>query len=276
MSTIIPFEMYCPIESFSHRVKQEAFEILDPDQTHLSVTDVKEHSFFLRVRNIVPDVQTLHHFSSVGHTVISNFIMALNVATLGNFIWAGRDYHFPKYSFLDPTHPKRVRTLRCQNNPRAEYEKQGLRDLTKEEVNRATKLWPAFVREKERHIREEYIKGVYLFGVDIYEFNFYKEAFMEFYRSFEYLVTTRVLQVPKLTSELKQFQQALSSLGFGDRMVDTIRDIYQLRCQQVMHAQKEQKDIEWNDVAVMKAFLDAMLLKVYEPIADGLFGELED
>jgi hypothetical protein len=55
--------------------------------------------------------------------------------------------------------------------------------------------------------------------LDFFDIPFRKEAFANFYRSFEYFVTNRILKTKKLKNELKQFKEVLQSLDLKPEVV---------------------------------------------------------
>jgi hypothetical protein len=97
--------------------------------------------------------------------------------------------------------------------------------------------------------------------------SFRKEAFANFYRSFEFFVTNRILKAKKLKSELNEIVRVLRMLDVKEEAITVFyKELYRLRSEQVMHSQKEQVEITWDDVGNMKLFTDITMQAFYKPI----------
>lgn len=254
----------CPITSYSHRLKPDSFGVLMNPEAAIHVSNLTESSFFVIARDIV-GAKSIDDFYSVGHTVISNFLVALNIATLGLFIWTRNETcPFPQYSLLNPTDPPTAKILIHKSGmsfptgPKAE--------LTENEVRKSALLFWALAREPVDDVRREYLKGLYHLTTLIYDIEFRKDAFGNFYRALEFFISERVLRVRKLENELRVIQKALLDLGFSDVIVKEFRELYRIRSEQVMHAQGSLGSVDWDAVGKMKTFTDAVMHKVYQPI----------
>ena len=91
---------------------------------------------------------------------------------------------------------------------------------------------------------------------------------LNFYRLFEYFVTRKILKISKLKNELKQFKKVISDFGMSSEIIDEFTNTYKLRSEQIMHAQRDQVEVDPDDVIKIKAYLDFALHKHYRKIAD--------
>lgn len=260
---IIPFKITCSVRSHSHRLNNEAFSLLMSGRTNLFVSEVEERSFSLSCVNETTVCKTLQHFALAAHLCFSAFIMALNITSLGRFTWNWTTLAPPLYKFIDPEHEDNTTTISLEILKKKEND---IGNITANEVRNASLLYGALAKEKESNIRKEYIKGILHLGLDFLDINFNREAFGNFYRSFEYLATARILKVRKLSDELKELQKVITRFGLKDEIVEEFRSLYQLRSNQIMHAQKKQIEVKIDDVLKMKTILDVVLYKVYQPV----------
>jgi hypothetical protein len=260
------FTLAVPVECCSHRLSAAAFASLDYQRSFISVSDVRPDRMFLRANSIYPEVSTATDFIQFGHVALSCMMVALNVACLGHFTWEhNAQVPFPQYSLRDGSStPNTVHTVHVRHA--VPFPQDAVRDLTTEDVRRAALLFSVLVQEPTSQVRHEYLKGIFHLGYHVMDLDFRRDSFSNFYRSIEYLITTRVLKVTKLKNELRMIQEALMSLGLGEAMCDEFKRLYLLRGEQVMHAQKDQRDIEWDDVFKLKILVDAALHKLYQPV----------
>lgn len=261
---VVPYRIYCPVKSLSHHITPEAFTLLTKGKTNITVDEIHDTSFSIVSINDTEEVKSLNHFVTVGHLCISCFLMSLNVASVGCFIWVKHPKHtFPLYTVFDPTRNQLSEITAAYSPLKFPCE---LTELTEPDVRRAALMYGALARERQDHVREEYIKGLYHLSLNMYNIDFHKDAFSNFYRSFEYLATDRILKVEKLKNELKQFKSVIKSIGLDDDAQEEFNYLYKVRSEQIMHAQREQKQINIDDVFKMKTFLDAVLFAVYKPV----------
>lgn len=96
MSNTINKDVYVKTKIVSHHhiLNVESFEYFTKGDTLIEVSDIDERTFMLSCyktpQNTNPDV-----FYSKAHNIISHFIIAINVATLGHFTW--------DFNFISPT-----------------------------------------------------------------------------------------------------------------------------------------------------------------------------
>ncbi len=212
-------------------------------------------------------------FVRLAHICHSNFLIALNVCSLGHFFWATRDNLLLPFELEHPLSLQPHRDIILQrNHPQDE----GLPEISPDDVKTTALLYGALATEPDEILRSEYIKGIIHFALDVHDIAFHRDAFANFYRAFEHLVTRRLLGVEKLSKELRQIQDALTSLGFSDELSRAFKDVYQLRSEQVMHAQREQTEISRDDVVKIKACLDGIIYKLYQPVWNDGLSRLEE
>ena len=195
--------------------------------------------------------------------------MALNIACLGYFTWDWYGFLVPRYEVYNPIREKKGLIFPLQMKYRKEYFEGSIKEITEKEIRRACKYFGVLIKdEKISKIREEYIKGILHLSLRFSDIDFYKEAFYNFYRCFENIVTNKVLQVKKLNKEVKNIEKAINKVGLGKILTKQFKSIYVIRSNQVMHAQKRQVNITLDDVYAIKTYLDALLFKVFTPILD--------
>lgn len=228
------------------------------------VSDVKERSFLLTVKNKSSICNDLKHFIDFSHVSISTFIMALNIACLGYFTWDWFGFLVPRYEVYNPITQKKITILPLWMEHRKEYFTGNITEITEKEIRNTCKYFWVLVKDKKiSTIREEYIKGILHLSLRFSNIDFCKEAFYNFYRCFENIVTNKVLQVKKLDKEVKNIEKAINKVGLGKILTKQFKSIYVIRSNQVMHAQKKQVNISLDDVYAIKICLDALLFKVF-------------
>ena len=97
---IIPFKLLTSVRSYSHNLNEDAFSLLTSGKTNIFVERVTKRSFFLGFVNDQEKYRSIEGVATIAHFCLSNFIMALNIVTLGHFCW---DLHLlPNilYSFM--------------------------------------------------------------------------------------------------------------------------------------------------------------------------------
>jgi len=268
---IIPFKSKCIIVSHSHRLNKEAFSLLMSWNGPFIVSDVKEKSFLLTITNKSSNCTDIKHFDALSYVSISAFIIALNIASLGYFTWDWYGFSVPRYEVYNPIKEEKRLIFPLQMKYRKEYFEGSIKEITEKEIRNACKYYGVLAKDKEEKIsiiREEYIKGILHLSLTFFNIDFCKEAFFNFYRCFENIVTNKVLQVKKLDKEVKNIEKAINKVGLGKILTKQFKSIYVIRSNQVMHAQKKQVNITLDDVYAIKTYLDALLFKVFTPILD--------
>lgn len=134
-------------------------------------------------------------------------------------------------------------------------------------VWRSLKIVIALMKEKDDIFISEYIKGIFGLHNSLFDINFKNESFSSFYKAFEYFCTKRILKVKTLTNEKKQLKGVLTDFGFEDEVTNDFDEIYRIRCNDIMHAQKGLNEGVNSDILLrLKIFLDSILHKHYEPV----------
>jgi hypothetical protein len=255
--------------SHSHRLNKEAFSLLMSGNIPLIVSDVQERSFLITVTNKPSNCHDIKHFVAFSHVCISAFIMALNIASLGYFTWDWYGFSVPRYKVYNPIRQKKILIFPLQMEDRKEYFTDSIKEITEKEIRNAIKYYGVLAKEEKiTKIREEYIKGILHLSLTFFDIDFCKEAFYNFYRCFENIVTNKVLQVKKLGKEVKNIEKAINKVGLAKILTEQFKSSYLVRSNQVMHAQKKQVNITLNDVYAIKICLDALLFKVFTPILE--------
>ena len=124
----------------------------------------------------------------------------------------------------------------------------------------------SLAKEKNNELVAEYLKGLIHLALNYPRTHFEKDAFANFYRTFEHLVTNKLLNKIKLENEFKEISEALSKLGLGEEMLDEFRKMYILRCSQAMHSQIEPQKISREDTLKRKVFTEVIIYRAYKPI----------
>lgn len=254
----------CVFESHSHNLSESAFSILMSDDNLSKVRRVDKRYVELLIRAEKEYFDNPDKFYLHAHGVASNFLMALNVACLGHFTWANATQLSPVYEIENEGNPEGNKILFL---PRRKYPIDTI-DITEKEVRNALILSGALLGEEDQNIRREYVRGIVHLGLVFGDVNFDKEAFSNFYRLFEYLTTKRIKKKQKLSNELKELKAVIIDSGLSGEVADEFKKLYQLRSEQVMHAQQEQVSVLLDDVLKMKKFLDFVLFKYYKTIAN--------
>jgi hypothetical protein len=127
-------------------------------------------------------------------------------------------------------------------------------------------LYGALANEKTDELVSEYLKGLIHLSLNYPGTHFEKDAFSNFYRTFEHLVTNRLLGKKKLKNELKEMSAVLSTLGLSSELLEEFRKLYVIRGSQAMHSQHIPELTSREDTMKMKVFTDVVIYKVYKPL----------
>ena len=190
-------------------------------------------------------------------------MMALNIATLGHFDWASKVAPAP-YSIFNHDLSDAVGV---GSNQFQTHEPNDKRNLSADDLGRAILVFDALSKEQDDQVVPEYLKGIFHLGLTFFELTFRKDAFANFYRSLEHFLTGRVLGGKKIKNEVKEFTGAMRTLEVSEEVIQNFsKRLYPLRCEQVMHSQKSQREIEMDDVLHIKILTDAVMSRVYKPL----------
>jgi hypothetical protein len=254
------------IVSHHHRMSEDAFDLFMRPDSLLQVSNVKERSFLLSCyRGEEDDKSDLFYAKS--HEVISYFLIAINVATLGHFTWDFRFVSAPPYMFID-SHRGKGQFLFAE--PARYVFSEPLLEITKSLVWRTLQLLLALGNERDQQLKTEYVKGLYNFHNGFFDIDFLNEAFGNFYRAFEFFCTSKMLKTKRLKNEKKQLRGVLRDFGFQETVLEDFDKVYMIRCTQAMHAQRGLEAIDKDAVVKIKIFLDSIMHKYYQPIWEGI------
>lgn len=140
------------------------------------------------------------------------------------------------------------------------------RIITESEVLNSLLLYGALAREKNDELVSEYLKGLVHLNLNYPGAHFEKDAFANFYRAFEHLVTGRMLKQRKLKNELRQILGSLSSMGLGSGVQSEFKELYEVRGSQAMHAQLPPNRVDRETSMKMKVFADVVFFHVFKPV----------
>ena len=257
----------CQIISYTHLLNKEAFKFLENPQVNMKAKHIQKDRFILVWDTTNrPDLKSEYEWFHA-HLAFSSFIAAINIASLGIFSWGDGLGVGPIYGQYNPeTNKAQLITLKQDHQQNVEEKK----SLTDQDIKKTIILFLLLVKEEENFSRSEYLRGVIHLSINHFDINFHREAFSNFYRSFEYFVARKILKTNKLKNELKQMQEVLSMYGAEDDLVDDFKEIYKLRSSQIMHAQNEQLPITYDDARKIKAYADLLMHKFYRNEADKL------
>jgi hypothetical protein len=214
--------------------------------------------------NDFPTLSKIEEFTAFASYSLSYFLMALNIGSLGHLDWETKIQATPIYSLFNHDLKQGVGIGSGGNY---QYPPDAINPLTENDVKHSILIFGALSKENDQNVRKEYLKGLYHYGLDFFDISFRKEAFANFYRSFEFIVTNRILKTKKLKNELKQFKDVLQSLDLKPEVVQMFaEELYPLRSEQVMHSQRQQIEIEWEQVSKMKYLTDVTMQSAYRPI----------
>jgi hypothetical protein len=252
------------IKSHSHILDESAFSILTSEQSLAQVFDVTKESF--KVAVIMTEEMKKENSDYFGYafTVSASFLVALNIAALGHFTWTVGNRMFWHCEHIGPSGKIENIFLNSKDVP-FPVEKIVLTGI---EVRNSMKICASLLFETDQTFRQEYLKGIMHLSAGFGDLSFSREAFANFYRAFEYFITTRVLKKTKLTNEVKDLKEGICSLGLSDEFCDEFTSLYKVRSEQVMHAQREPKEMDMDDVLKIKVFTDYALHTYYRSQAE--------
>lgn len=257
------FSVRLRIRSHTYVLSAEALALFKDQACIIEIDDITESTFLVgHSSNKIGQGSDAKTFMRHSAPALSRFLMCLNVGTLGHFEWESKAPPHPHFLMFDHGE-KKVSSIRYPSSYFIEgYEPT---PLTAGMVLRAAQVFIGMCREDKLHVLTEYLKGVYHLGLNFYDLSFEKEAFANFYRSFEYFITNRHLKQRGLINEYKQISKFLIETGAPDTIMEMFKELYILRGEQVMHAQKEQRPITWEDAFKMKLLADHAIQSHYRP-----------
>ena len=250
------------IITHSHALESDCFAFFDRNDVGLKMVINSPSTFLLTL-----DTERFENFGSadpVFHTHLSAscFLVALCIASIGFFTWkAGPSFH-PLYSASDSgTSDLSHDVILTQQSDGPVYEE--VRPLTESVVQRSTVVYGALMRETQQVWRMEYLKGILHCTASHMDINFYRDAFMNFYRCAEFFATQRVLGLKRLKNEAKQIRQALTKVGADEDLSNMFTSVYAIRSAQAAHAQNDPQPLTFDEVIKAKTFADLLMAKTY-------------
>ena len=257
------------IKSHSHILDESALSILMSEQSITRVFNVTPESFKMAV--IMTEDMKKENTDYFGYAfgVSASFLVALNIAALGHFTWTVGNRMFWHCEHIGPS-GKIENVFINSKDVSFPAEK---RSLTSSDARNSMILCATILRETDQTFRQEYLKGIIHLGAGFADLLFNREAFANFYRAFEYFITTRVLKKTKLGNEMKDLKEGIRLLGLPDIYFEEFKSLYKVRSEQVMHAQKEPRGMDMDDVLKIKVFTDYALHTYYRSQADQWLNE---
>jgi hypothetical protein len=252
----------CRIGTASHSLAESAFRVLQLPESSIRVSDVKDDNFRIAFGGFVetdaPERSKVHHT----HNATRAFLVALNVATIGMFYWASDPWVHPIYGIGEGPDSPPIRHGALIVPSFHKFTE--IKEITDLDVQNALIIFGMLAKEKSPTLESEYARGLLLLRMNFYELNFYREAFMCFWRALENFVATRILGVAKLKNELRDFQRALKTIGASDDLTNELKEVYVVRSSQVAHAQVTVRDITFDEAMKAKVFLDFVMHKTFK------------
>lgn len=251
------------IQCFTHKLNSGAFKVFEQDGMNLNVIAIREDNFILEISDVFDPSVDDDAFAKKSHAVFNLYLIALNVCTLGLFLGHDRKYLSPRYKFTD-TEKKRV-SGGIVAHEIFDTDLSG-QNIDQNQIIESLLLYGALAKEKNEELISEYLKGLIHLNLNYPGTHFEKDAFANFYRTFEHLVTGRMLGKKKLKNELNEISEALKSLGLSSELIEEFRKLYVIRGSQAMHSQCAPDRISREDTMKMKVFTDMVIYRVYKPI----------
>lgn len=249
------------ITSKSHKLQKESFSLLERLGSNFKVEEIGSNTFHL-LWDVPEDSELFsEHHDHHCFLIFSAMLAAINIASLGLFSWHDGTEIGPIYIREESS-----KLVTLSTDHQQKYE--NIRELTEREVHDALILFGALSPESEHVIVNEYLKGVMHLCMSYYSINFHREAFSNFCRVIEYLVTNRILGKRKLKNELVQLQKVFRDFGADEELISEFKNIYAIRSAQVMHAQIQPEKVSFDEVLIVKTFCDLLLNKYYRRIAE--------
>jgi hypothetical protein len=252
------------IKSHSHILDKAAFRVLMSEESLTRVLSVAEDRVKIEVIMTEEMKEKNKDYFGYAFVVSANFLVALNIAALGHFSWTVGNRMFWHCEHVGPSGKTEQVFVNSKDIPFPTEKTL----LTEGEVRNSVIIAGSLLRDTDQDFRREYLKGIIHLGSGFGDLTFGLEAFANFYRAFEYFVTSRVLVKKKLTNELKDLREGIRLMGLSEKFCDEFTGLYKIRSEQVMHAQKGPKDMDMDDVLKIKVFTDYALHRYYRAKAD--------
>lgn len=260
-------QLVTEIVTHSHLLEEGCFDFFAKNDTGFRFTPTSESSFTLSF-----DTQ---RFVSLGskdelfhsHLSVSCYLIALNIVSLGYFVWRDAPSLHPIYMAVDAASPELAEQVALLQQESLQYFEER-KMFSTADVEKSVLVYGGLLKDSDQGSRTEYLKGLLHIGASHLDITFHRDAFANFYRCVEAFITRRILGKTRLSSEVKEIQQALQSIGAGEELAGYFKEVYTLRSSQVAHAQNEQRDLTFDDVLKAKAFADLVMYKWYRKQAE--------
>jgi hypothetical protein len=250
----------CEIEAQSHIFSESAFSILKSRESSIRLLEINNNIIKIELADLQRIGRSQDNYILASFTIASNFLIALNIAAIGLFTWTSGSRLFWPFEHYSENIKKGIILLISKGIP---YPAER-RPLSEEDVRTAIMIFGALCGEGDQTFRREYLKGIIHINAGFGDLSFHREAFGNFYRALEYFVTARVLKRDKLSNELREIKEGLGKMGMRQEHVDEFASLYKIRSEQIMHAQKTPKEIDFEDVIKIKVFSDYALHKYFK------------
>ncbi|HHQ4643146.1 TPA: hypothetical protein ACSP3W_001406 [Aeromonas veronii] len=248
------------IKSHHHELKESDFDLFSSEKYSFRVSQVTSDAFTLSIKK--KQDEHLEAFTERAHSIISFYLVALNVATLGHFSWDFQHVSPVPY-FISDNSDELKSHLAFYKRAGYLYDENKM-SLSSELIHRSLKIMLAISKERDDVFIGEYIKGIYSLHGNFFNINFTIESFASFYRAFEYFCTVKILKQNKLSNEKRSLESVLRNFGFEDDVLSNFGQIYNIRCSDVMHAQRGLASQASVDLIIrLKILLDALLHRYY-------------
>jgi hypothetical protein len=269
----------CILRSDAHRIEPDSFRRFLSDEINTRILRLDDNRIRVSVRAHQASEsidEHLHH----AHHVIKAVVLALNVGSLGHFYWEEGPWAHPRLTITDELDGLNRRDFAIVAKPESPDFGEP-RAFSDSDEYRTVLVFGVFARGSANVLENEYCRGLLLHRMQYCEIDFRREAYMCFYRVLEHFVTRRILGVPKLQNELRDIQSCIRKLGFGEMLINEMKELYQIRSSQTAHAQNIPRKITLDEVMKIKIYVDALLNKTllaegnaimerkYGPRADG-------
>jgi len=191
--------MFLKAKIISHHniLSTNSFELMSSPSSLLSISEVKKNSFMLSVESLPKEDKG--SFMGRAHSVISFYVVALNVASLGHFSW---DFQLvsPVPYFMSNS-VESTGEFQFLHKPSGYKFDEEMIPLPRETSWQVLKIMIALGKERDDVFISEYIKGIFNLHNCFFNISFINEAFANFYRALEYFTARKILRCKKLKNE---------------------------------------------------------------------------
>lgn len=253
----------CIVKSHVHELPENIFSKLDQISTYIVISRIDNTQLKIEITDVMEPDLSDDELTTKAHKIFNLYIVALNVCSVGLFMPTEDNFLSPKYTYLNSDSGVTKGGIISHEIHKAEIFG---RTLTEQELIESLLFYGALAKEENDELISEYLRGVIHLSLNYPGAHFEKDAFANYFRVFEHLVTTRVLGLTKLKNEFKEYTKALHSFGISQALIDEFKELYKLRSRQAMHAYLSPAAIDRETTMKMKLFCDITVQNVYRPI----------